>query len=126
MTQRLSNDISALFPLQHTQGLIYIGVEPILIHCFLKRSWVLTREVNHGSSCSIDMNIEDSFEAKKKAGTEFINLTATYDTVYHRNLTCKLLRLLPNKHMVGMIMELAETEVSPLLPVTANKAGYAV
>ena len=54
----------------------------------------------------LTQNIEDSFEAKKKAGPVFINLTAAYDTVWHRGLTCKLLRLLPDKHMVRMIMEL--------------------
>ena len=43
---------------------------------------------------------------KKKAGAVFIDLTAVYDTVWHRGLTCKLLRLLPDKHMVHMIMEL--------------------
>ena len=36
----------------------------------------------------------------------FIDLTAAYDTVWHRGLACKLLRLLPDKHMVKMIMEL--------------------
>ena len=51
-------------------------------------------------------NSKDSFEAKKKAGAVFINLTAAYDTVWHRGLTCKLLRLVPDKHMVKMIMEL--------------------
>ena len=51
-------------------------------------------------------NIEDSFEAKKKAGAVFVDLTAAYDTVWHCGLTCKLLRLLPDKHMVQMIMEL--------------------
>ena len=54
----------------------------------------------------LTQNIEDSFEAKKKAGAIFINLTAAYDTVWHCGLTCKLLRLLPDKHMVRMIMEL--------------------
>ena len=54
----------------------------------------------------LTQNIEDSFEAKKKAGAVFINLTAAYGTVWHRGLTCKLLRLLPDKHMVRMIMEL--------------------
>ena len=44
-------------------------------------------------------NIEDSFEAKKKAGAVFVDLAAAYDTVWHRGLTCKLLRLLPDKHM---------------------------
>ena len=53
----------------------------------------------------LTQNIEDSFEAKKKAGAVFINLTAAYDTVWHRGLSCKLLRLLPDKHMVKMIME---------------------
>ena len=51
-------------------------------------------------------NTEDFFEAKKKAGAIFVNLTAAYDTVWHCGLTCKLLRLLPNKHMIKMIMEL--------------------
>ena len=51
-------------------------------------------------------NMEDSFEVKKKAGAVFVDLTAAYDTVWHRGLTCKLLRLLPDKHMVRMIMEL--------------------
>ena len=36
----------------------------------------------------------------------FVDLTAAYDTVWHRRLTCKLLRLLPDRHMVKMIMEL--------------------
>ena len=51
-------------------------------------------------------NIKGSFEAKKKAGTVLVDLTAAYDTVWHRGHTCKLLRLLPDKHMVRMIMEL--------------------
>ena len=51
-------------------------------------------------------NIEDSFEAKKKADAVFFNLTAAYDTLWHRGLICKLLRLLPDKHMVRIIMEL--------------------
>ena len=54
----------------------------------------------------LTQNIEDSFEAKKKAGAVVVNLTAAYDTVWNRGLICKLLRLLPDKHMVRMIMEL--------------------
>ena len=38
----------------------------------------------------------------------FVNLTATYDTVWHRSLTCKLLQLLPDRHMVHMIMEMVD------------------
>ena len=54
----------------------------------------------------LTQNIEDLFEAKKKAGAVFVDLTAAYDTVWRCGLTCKLLRLLPDKHMVQMIMEL--------------------
>jgi len=36
----------------------------------------------------------------------FVDLTAAYDIVWHRGLTCKLLRLLPDRHMVHMIMEM--------------------
>ena len=38
----------------------------------------------------------------------FVDLTAAYDTVWHRGLTCKLLRLLPDRHMVHMVMELVQ------------------
>ena len=48
--------------------------------------------------------IEDCFEAKK-AGDMFVNLTVTYDTVWHHGFTYKLLRFLPDKHMIRMIME---------------------
>ena len=54
----------------------------------------------------LTQNIENLFETKKKAGAVFVNLTAAYDTVWHHDLTGKLLRLLPGKHMVRMIMKL--------------------
>ena len=46
------------------------------------------------------------FEAKKKAGAVFVHLTAAYNTVWDRGFTSKLLRLVPDKHMVWMILEL--------------------
>jgi len=54
----------------------------------------------------VTQDIEDSLSAKKKTGAVFVYLTAAYDTVWHRGLTCKLLRLLPDKRMVHMIMEM--------------------
>ena len=36
----------------------------------------------------------------------FVNLTTAYDTVWHRGLTCTLLRLLPDRQMISMIVEL--------------------
>ena len=64
----------------------------------------------------LTQNIEDSFEAKKKVGAIFVNLTAAYDNFWHRGLTCRLLRLLPNKHMVRMIMELVRNRSFTLTP----------
>ena len=64
------------------------------------------REATVDQVVLLTQNIEDSFEAKNKAGAVFFDLTAAYDTVWHRGLTCKLLRLLTDKHMVKMIMEL--------------------
>ena len=56
----------------------------------------------------LTQNTDDSFEEKNKACAMFVDLTTTYDTVWHRGLTCKLLKLLPDKHMVQMIMELVQ------------------
>ena len=83
---------------------IYARVEPLVDPLLLK-------EQGRGKSTVdqvvlLTQNIEDSFEGKKKASAVFVNLTTAYDTVWHRSLTCKLLRLLPDKHMVKMIMEL--------------------
>ena len=54
----------------------------------------------------LPQDTEDSFSAKLKAGAVFVDLTAALDTVWHRGLTCKLLRLLPDRHMVHIIMEM--------------------
>jgi len=53
----------------------------------------------------LKQDIKDSFSAKK-TGAAFVDLTATYKIAWHRGLTCKLLRLLPDRHVVRMIMEL--------------------
>jgi len=53
----------------------------------------------------LTQDIEDSFSAKK-AGYVFVYLTVAYDTVWHRGLICKLLRLLPDRDMVRKIMEM--------------------
>ena len=87
--------------------LIYARVEP-LINPLLPKEQAGFRcgKSTVDQVVLLTQNIEDSFEAKKKAGAVFVNLTAAYDTVWHCCLTCKLLRLLPVKHMVRMIMEL--------------------
>ena len=94
-------------PYKILERLIYARVEPLIDPLLPKEQ---TR-FRHGKSTVdqvvlLTQNIEDSFEAKKRAGAVFVDLTAAYDTVWHHGLTCKLLRLIPDKHMVRMIMEL--------------------
>ena len=94
-------------PYKILERLIYARVEPLIDPLLPKEQAVFRRgKSTVDQVVLITQNIEDSFEAKKKAGAVFIDLTPAYDTVWHRGLTCKLLRLLPDKHMVKMIMEL--------------------
>ena len=54
----------------------------------------------------LTQDIEDSFQDNEKAGVVFLDLTAAYDTVWHRGLHLKLLRTIPDRHMVRFIMEM--------------------
>ena len=51
-------------------------------------------------------DIEQGFEAKLKSGVVLVDLTAAYDTVWHRGLASKLHKCIPNRQLVNMIMEL--------------------
>ena len=94
-------------PYKILERIIYARVKPLIDPLLPKEQAGFRRgKSTIDQVVLLTQNIEDSFEAKKKAGAVFVNLTAAYDTVWHRGLTCKLLRLLPDKHMVRMIMEL--------------------
>ena len=62
----------------------------------------------------LSQSIKNSLKSKIKAGVAFVNLTAVklrnatpaYGPVWHRNLACKLMRVLLGKDMVRVIMEL--------------------
>ena len=89
------------------ERLIYARVEPLIDPLLPKEQAGFRRgKSTVDQVVLLTQNIENSFEAKKKARAVFVDLTAAYDTIWHRGLTCKLLRLLPDKHMVRMIMEL--------------------
>jgi len=94
-------------PFKILERLIYACVEAII-------DPLLPQEqagFQHGRSTinqltMLTQDTEDSISAKKKAGAVFVDLTAAYDTVWHRGLTCKLLQLLPDRHMFRTIMEM--------------------
>ena len=94
-------------PYKILERLIYARVEPLIDPLLPKeQAGFRSGKSTVDQVVLLTENIEDSCEAKKKAGAVFIDLTAACATVWHRGLTCKLLRLLPDKDMVRMIMEL--------------------
>ena len=104
--------------------LIYAHVEPLIDPLLPKEQAGLRhRKSTVDQVVLLTQNVEDSFEAKKKAGAVFVDLTAAYDTVWYRGLTCKLLRLLSDKHMVRMIMELVQNR-SFTLTTGDNKQSW--
>ena len=82
--------------------------------------------IRHGRSTVyqvtlLPQDIEDGF-LPKKACAWFVDLTAAGDTVLHRGFACTLLRLLPDRHMVCMIMELIGNR-SFTLTINNNKSS---
>ena len=100
--------ISLLYvPYKILERLIRARVEPIVDPLLPRKQAEFRRgRSTVDQTVLLTQNIEDSFEAKKKAGAVFVDQTAAYDTVWHRGLTYRLLRLLPDKHMIRMIIEL--------------------
>ena len=94
-------------PYKIFERLIHARVEPI-VDLVLPRGQAGFRRgrLTVDQTVLLTQNIENSFEAKKKAGAVFVDLIPAYDTAWHRGLNCKLLRLLPDKHMVRIIIEL--------------------
>ena len=68
----------------------------------------------------LTQDIEDSFQEKQKAGVVLLDLTATYDTVWHRGLHLKLLKIIPDWYMVKFIME---TLTNRSFTLKTNAAG---
>ena len=91
-------------PFKILQRHIYARVDPIIDSLHPRKQ----AGIRHGRSTVdqvtlLTQDIEDSFSAKKKAAAAFVDLTAANNTVWHRGLTCKLLRLLPDRYIVRMM-----------------------
>ena len=72
----------------------------------------------------LTQDIESSFSAKNKAEAVFVNLTAAYDTVWHRDLICKLLHLMHDRFMIRVIMDLSATKALLYQMIAKSEAGY--
>jgi len=87
------------------ERLIYARVEPIVDPLLSQEQAGFRYERSTVDQVTLlTQNIEDSFSAKP--GAVFVDLIAAYDAVWHRGRTCKLLRLLPDRHMDHMFMEM--------------------
>ena len=65
--------------------------------------------VTHGAfsvaqSHQLTEDIEARFEQNQNVGVALVDRTAAYDTVWLRGLHLKLLRMLPDRHMVSFVM----------------------
>jgi len=94
-------------PFKILKRLIYACVDPIIDPLLpQEQAGFLHVRSTVDQVTLLAQDIEDSFSAKKKAGAVFVDFTAAYDTIWQRGLTCHLLQLLPDRHMVRMIMEM--------------------
>ena len=101
--QELSPDLFALYSLYEPRKVIHTCVEPIIdppLPVEQAGFWHGRSTVNH--AVLLIQNIEDGFEEKIDA--VFIDMTATYDTMWKSGLTSKLLKFLPDKHMIRTIV----------------------
>ena len=77
-------------PYKILERLIYARLEPLIDLLPKEQGGFRRGKSTVDQVFLLTQNIEDPFQAKKKAGAVFIDLTAAYDTVWNRGLTCKL------------------------------------
>ena len=76
-------------PYKILERLIYARVEPLIDPLLPKKQAGFRRgKSTVDQVVLLTQNIENSFDGKKKADAVFVDLTAAYDTVWHRGLTC--------------------------------------
>ena len=81
------------------ERLIYTRIEPIIEPLLPQEQAGFQRGRSTVDQVAlIAKEIEEYFLSKKKAGAVFVDLTAAYDTVWHHDLACKLLQLIPDRH----------------------------
>ena len=89
------------------ERLIYNCIQPIAESVLPKeQAGFRSGRPSQDQVVSLTENIECAFGKKLKAGVVFVDLSAAYDTVWHRGLTLKFLRTLPSKKMVRVIMSM--------------------
>lgn len=94
-------------PFKTLERLIYNRIEPIVDPQLPREQAGFRRGRSTVDQVTLlTQDIEDSFQEKQKAGVVLLDLTAAYDTVWHRGLHLKLLKIIPDRHMVKFIIEM--------------------
>ena len=58
------------------------------------------RVITMDQAILLTQNMRTVLKRKRMAGAMLVDLTVAYDTVWHCNITCKLLSFFSNKHIV--------------------------
>ena len=94
-------------PYKLYERLIYNRIQPIVESVLpTEQAGFRQRRSSQDQVVRLTEDIECCFDNKLKAGVVLVDLSAAYDTVWLRGLTLKLLRTLPSKDMVGVIMSM--------------------
>ena len=97
---------------------VYTGVKPLIDPLLPREQGGFRREKLAVDQVTfLTQEIENSYSPKKKTCAVFVDFTAVYDTLWHRGLTCKLLHLLPDRHIASLLMELVQ---KPSFTLTTN------
>ena len=78
------------------------GYRPIALLCVPYK--LMERLLHARPDPVIDSQLPN--DIREKAGVVLLDLSAAYDTVWHRGLHLKLLQTIPDRHMVNFIMEM--------------------
>ncbi|KAJ3609908.1 hypothetical protein NHX12_022002 [Muraenolepis orangiensis] len=93
-------------PFKILERMIHSRIEPVVDSQLPREQAAFRRGRSTADQVTLlCQDIEDSFQNNEKAGVVYLDLTAAYDTVWHRGLHLKLLRTIPDRHMVKFIME---------------------
>ncbi|KAJ4949564.1 hypothetical protein JOQ06_021074, partial [Pogonophryne albipinna] len=96
----------AKIPATILERMIHSRIEPVVDSQLPREQAGFRRERSTADQVTLlCQDIEDSFQDNEKDGVVYLDLTAAYDTVWLRRLHLKLLRTIPDRHMVKFIME---------------------
>ena len=94
-------------PYKVMERLLYARLDPVIDPQLPKEQAGFRRGKSTTDQVTLlTQDIEDTFQVGEKAGVVLLDLTAAYDTVWHRGLHLKLLQLIPDRHIVNFIMEM--------------------